>query len=186
VHENADVTIRTATALDADEIARVQVESWRVAYEGIVPDEHLKGLDWREWAITRREQLERAAEDGVRVLVALDDGVLVGYVATGPERDSSPSSPPSGQEIYALYLAPEVWGQGIGHDLLSRAVSEVPVEVPVTLWVLADNLRARAFYERQGFRTDGATTTIQRGGRELAEVRYRLDRPSQVAKPSDR
>ena len=179
------MTIRTATPLDADAIARVQVATWRVAYKDIVPDAHLNGLDWREWAIARREQLERATDEGVRVHVALVDESLVGYVATGPERESSPSAPP-GQEIYALYLAPELWGRGIGRDLLSRAVADVPPDVPVTLWVLADNLRARSFYERRGFRADGTTLTIQRGGLDLVEVRYRLQRTGQVAKPSDR
>jgi GNAT superfamily N-acetyltransferase len=185
VHEKPNVTIRTGTPLDADAIARVQVASWRAAYKDIIPDAHLDGLDWREWAITRREQLERADEDGVRVNVALQSGVIIGYVAAGPDRDIDPPAPPR-QEIYALYLAPERWGRGVGHDLLSRAVDDVPAEVPVTLWVLADNMRARTFYERQGFRADGSTTIIHRGGRGLVEVRYRLDRPSQVAKPSDR
>jgi ribosomal protein S18 acetylase RimI-like enzyme len=113
------------------------------------------------------------------------DESLVGYVATGPERESASSAPP-GQEIYALYLAPELWGRGIGRDLLSRAVADVPPDVPVTLWVLADNLRARSFYERRRFRADGSTLTIQRGGLDLVEVRYRLQRTGQVAKPSDR
>jgi ribosomal protein S18 acetylase RimI-like enzyme len=185
VHERADVTIRTATPADADAIARVQVASWKVAYQRIVPDEHLDGLDWREWAITRREQLEAAADDGVRIHVALVDESVVGYVATGPERDSTPAAPP-GQEVYALYLAPDLWGRGIGRALLARALADVPPDVAVTLWVLADNLRARSFYERRGFRVDGSTMTIQRGGRDLVEVRYRLQRTGQVAKPSDR
>jgi ribosomal protein S18 acetylase RimI-like enzyme len=183
VHQRPGLTIRTATPLDADAIARVQVASWKVTYTGIVPDEHLDGLDWREWAIARREQLERATEDGVRVHVALFGESLVGYVATGPERDGAA---PPGQEVYALYLAPDLWGRGIGYALLSCAVADVPADLPVTLWVLADNLRARSFYERQGFRADGSTMTIQRGGRDLVEVRYRLQRTRQVAKPSDR
>ena len=183
-----DVTIRAAAPSDADAIARVQVASWQVAYRGIVPDEHLDGLDWRERAEVRREQLERAADECVRVHVAVNDGSLVGFMATGPER-AAETSAPSGAEVYALYLAPEAWDQGIGRDLLARAVADVPDDIPVVLWVLTENQRARAFYERQGFRADGAATTIQLGGRELAEVRYRVDRQDssrQVANPSDR
>jgi GNAT superfamily N-acetyltransferase len=179
------VTIRTATPLDADAIARVQVASWKVAYKGIVPDEHLDGLDWREWAITRREQLERATDDGVRVHIALLDGSVVGYMAIGPERDSAPSAPPR-QEVYALYLAPDLWGRGIGRELLSRAIADVAADMAVVLWVLEGNARGRAFYERQGFRADGARTRIHLGGKDLPELRYRLPRIGQVAKPSDR
>ena len=69
------------------------------------------------------------------------------------------------------------------------AMADVPPKIPVVLWVLEGNNRGRAFYERQGFPVDGAVTTIRLGGRDLAEVRFRLDRhdsSSQVANPSDR
>jgi RimJ/RimL family protein N-acetyltransferase len=42
-----------------------------------------------------------------------------------------------------------------------------------TLWVLADNRRARRFYELAGWRPDGASKRGEIGGRELTELRYR-------------
>ncbi len=183
--DRAAVTFRAALPDDADAIAQVHVASWQVAYRGIVPDEHLDGLDWRERAAVRRAQLERDAEERPRVDVALDERSVVGFVASGPERDASPSEP-SRYEIYALYVAPGAWGRGIGHNLLVRALADVPDAAPVVLWVLEANARGRAFYERQGFRADGARTRIHLGGSDLAELRYRLQRSDQVAKPSDR
>ena len=32
-------TVRPATPMDADAIGRIQVESWRVAYAGLLPEE---------------------------------------------------------------------------------------------------------------------------------------------------
>jgi hypothetical protein len=42
-----------------------------------------------------------------------------------------------------------------------------------TLWVLEDNPRARAFYERAGWAADGDWKAEQRFGVRAAEVRYR-------------
>ena len=183
-----DVTIRAAKPGDTDAIAQVHVAAWRAAYRGLVPDAHLDGLDWSEWAAVRREWMTSAGSNGVRTLVAVTDTSVIGFVSTGPERDGDLSTR-GAQEVFALYVAPAAWGQGVGRDLLERAVDDVPPEIVLVLWVLAGNERARAFYERQGFRADGAASTIQLGGRDLAEVRYRLVRQhssSQGAKPSDR
>ena len=42
------------------------------------------------------------------------------------------------------------------------------------LWVLADNPRARRFYEREGWALDGVTKTGKFLGVPVAEVRYRI------------
>jgi hypothetical protein len=47
---------------------------------------------------------------------------------------------------------------------------------PLVLWMLEGNARARAFYEQAGWRLDGAARTETFGGKEAAEVRYRLIR----------
>ena len=44
-----------------------------------------------------------------------------------------------------------------------------------TLWVLETNDRTRRFYQRFGWREDGATKTDAVRGVELREVRYRID-----------
>lgn len=42
-----------------------------------------------------------------------------------------------------------------------------------TLWVLEGNQRARRFYEKGGWSTDGATKVDDSPGFPIAEVRYR-------------
>jgi [ribosomal protein S18]-alanine N-acetyltransferase len=81
-----------------------------------------------------------------RYLVALDEGVLIGYAGMlftgGPEAD-----------VLTLAVAPGRWGAGIGTALLEalldqareRSCSEVFLEVR------ADNPRARGLYLRHGF-----------------------------------
>jgi ribosomal protein S18 acetylase RimI-like enzyme len=46
----------------------------------------------------------------------------------------------------------------------------------ITLWVLQDNQRALGFYEKIGYRPDGAEKEIQLTGRSLTEIRLRKTR----------
>ena len=42
----------------------------------------------------------------------------------------------------------------------------------VKVWVLETNQRARSFYEKFGFKTDGLSKTEKREDFELREIRY--------------
>ena len=44
------------------------------------------------------------------------------------------------------------------------------------LWVLEGNQRARAFYERMGFRPSGAYAKDEIGGMPVREIQYRRER----------
>ena len=65
---------------------------------------------------------------------------------------------PSTAEISALYIDPSRWRSGVGRALLAEALARLRAAEwsEVTLWVLAGNAPARAFYERFGFAADGA------------------------------
>lgn len=58
--------------------------------------------------------------------------------------------------IAHLYVHPDAVGKGMGKALLNKAKSKTP---KLELWCFEDNLRARTFYEAQGFQlvrtTDG-------------------------------
>ena len=47
--------------------------------------------------------------------------------------------------------------------------------VEAVLWVVAGNGRARRFYEREGWRPDGADVTDDARGFPVTELRYRRD-----------
>ncbi|MEM8578855.1 MAG: GNAT family N-acetyltransferase [Pseudomonadota bacterium] len=69
--------------------------------------------------------------------------------------------------IHALYVAPDRQGRGIGKALLDAAKAAPRLE----LWTFQANLRAQAFYRREGFteaeRTDGA-----RNDEGLPDIRF--------------
>jgi GNAT superfamily N-acetyltransferase len=136
--------VRPATAVDTRAIAEVHVASWRAAYRGVVDDRVLDELDvdrraerWREWA------------GSATIFVADEDGRLTGFVST--TRGSN--------EIGALYVAPDHFREGVGSRLLQAAHAAIAAAGydTATLWVLAANTGARAFYAARGYAPDGAT-----------------------------
>ncbi|HEY7857886.1 MAG TPA: GNAT family N-acetyltransferase [Candidatus Nanopelagicales bacterium] len=169
-------TVREATELDAEAIARVHTLSWQSAYRGLVPDSYLDGLKWER----RYEQWARLLPDRPTahssVFVAVDSqDVVVGFSSMGPVREKG-LEPTGLFEIYAIYVLPGMWGRAFGHRLLEASLAALPQGVPgVTLWVLSGNARGRRFYERAGFGPDGATKLADIAGEELPELRYRLD-----------
>ncbi|MBQ3638282.1 MAG: GNAT family N-acetyltransferase, partial [Clostridia bacterium] len=66
-------------------------------------------------------------------------------------------------EIFALYVLGEVQRQGIGTELTRRALDLLADHPVVALWVLDGNEKAIRFYEKTGFRFDGAEQTLQLG-----------------------
>jgi GNAT superfamily N-acetyltransferase len=105
--------------------------------------------------------------------VALDlAGDVIGFVRRGPSRDERAVRTTG--EVQSLYVHPEHWNTGAGRALLDTATQELRSNgfINATLWVLAGNARARRFYERCGWRTDGRTKQDQRQGAVLDEVSY--------------
>ncbi|MCC2335625.1 GNAT family N-acetyltransferase [Cellulomonas wangsupingiae] len=166
-----EVTIRPATTDDAAAIAAVHIRSWQEAYAGIVPDDYLRSLDPAQRAERWAQRLAQGPADHVRTLVAESGGRMLGFASFGPSRDEDARR--REREIYSIYLDPGTWGHGVARDLMRTVLAETGEHTPMSLWVLADNARARHFYRRHGFAPDGVERLESVGGADLLEVRYR-------------
>jgi len=165
------VMIREAELAEAAAIAEVHVASWRWAYRGYLPDETLAALD----PAARERQWRSAISDpSTSVLVAIDRGAVVGFVTVGPTDDADAA--PRTAQLFAIYLAADAAGRGIGGALLRRAeeIMRAAGSARATLWVLETNERARRFYESAGWSPDGSAKTDDSRGFPLREVRYRV------------
>lgn len=162
--------IRLAELSDVDEIARVHVTAWQSAYRGHIPDGYLDGLDPSQRAVVWSKAV---GHQSAVVLVATVDDRLVGFCCLMPSRDMDAASAVG--EISAIYVDPAVWRSGIGSALIDATVERARARkyAELTLWVLAGNSAARAFYEARGFAADGHTKTDERPGFSLHETRYR-------------
>ena len=160
------VELRRAVDDDAAAIARVHVRAWQLAYRGLMPDAVLGGL-----SVEQREHMWRqvmTGEESAAVYVALAGPTVVGFCAVvAPSRDDDAEDGVA--EIAAIYVDPEVWRAGVGRTLMEVALADLGADDWrwVTLWVLAENQRARDFYARFGFEPDGAEMTHEGGGSEV-------------------
>jgi ribosomal protein S18 acetylase RimI-like enzyme len=162
-------TVRPATAADADAIASVQVETWRAAYRGLMPDETVAQFNVEDRRRMWREGLARPPRPGGATFVAELDGEIVGFASVGACRDEEDAG-----ELYAIYLRPTCWDKGIGRALLERAEESMRSSgfERAMLWVLDGNERGQRFYRAAGWDPDGRKLdTFQ--GVEVAELRYR-------------
>ena len=164
------MTLRRATSADAEAVGRIHVESWNVAYRGIVPDDVIAKTDL---AFRTQFWVERIADRTWPVFVIDEGGECVAFCQMIPSKDPD-DDPEQVGHITALHVLPHLRGQGHGRALVDHVLDEFTKRgySTVTLWVLEENLAARRFYERYGFRQDAATRRAPRA--DVPEVRYRI------------
>lgn len=161
--------VRPALADDALGAARVHVRAWQRAYRGMIPQNHLDSLSPEDWA--RRYKFGRIGIGVPATLVAVDDATICGLVTVGLCRDEDVANC---GELFAFYVDPIHQGSGIGRLLMTAARARLrSIVTAAALWVLDENLRARQFYERDGWVLDGNRRTATYGNAALELVRYR-------------
>jgi len=167
-------SVRAATVRDAPELAAIHARSLQAAYQGLLPLDLLKQLERPD----SEERWERAARNAewpkAGVMVAVPGPQMVGFTRFAPTRDKGEDTALVA-EIRQIYIAPEVWGRGLGKRLMSTALARMAASgySQATLWVLDTNSRARRFYERCGWTQDGAARYNDTYSFPIADVRYR-------------
>lgn len=169
------VAVRRARREDAEAVAEVHVRTWQTAYRGQLSDDFLDNISVEARTENWRRIIDRLGDSRSMVWVAERKGDVVGFVNTGPTRDED-SDPSTMGEVYAIYVLPPLWGQGIGRALMQSALDEMRSQgfEDVTLWVLETNIRTRHFYEAAGWRPDGGARDEMIGGVPSRLVRYRV------------
>ncbi len=172
--------IRFATVDDARGIATVHVRGWQAAYRGVFSDDRLASLSidqradsWAKWLADPK------------LVTAVDEVAdsIVGFVNAGASRDADAT--PSTGEVTAIYVLPMMLRRGIGAGLLRWVMHESATRgwSRLTLWTLAANAGARAFYEHCGWLLDGAIKREPFAGAVVDQVRFAWSCRS-VGKPS--
>lgn len=140
--------IREARIEDSPALARIQVDSYRTAYAGILPDEYLAHFTYEEQEGDWRDLLG-AGTNGI-VLVAEVLGGEVGGYALGRPGPSDIGAYDS--ELVALHVRRQHQRQGIGRALVAAMAGWLRAGGcrSLMLWVLEGNAPAQRFYERLG------------------------------------
>lgn len=165
-----EIRIRTATPADAGPIARVQVDSWRTTYAGIVSAEYLDTLSYGERESWWKKVLATHHPGTSTFVAETNGGEVVGFARGGPEREGDQTYP---GELYAVYLLEGAQRQGVGRGLVAAVAQGLLTDGfrSMLVWVLEANHAACRFYESLAGDRIGQRT-IPIGGTDFLGVSY--------------
>src|SRR5699024_10245759 len=107
--------IRRAVENDSQDVARVQVESWKTTYKGIAPDNYLKSMTVEnrapKWQAIIQSQIVFVVETGSEII-----GFCNGGCNTGDYSDYQ-------RELFALYLLQDYQRKGLGRQLFDKIIT---------------------------------------------------------------
>lgn len=168
------VGFREADLADAASIGTLHVASWRETYSGILPNELLGGLSVEARSAMWRAVLSDSQNgDGMNVFIAESRSRIVGFGASGAQRDPVLRAQGFHGEIGAIYVLEAYQRVGIGIALMRLMAKRLLDQgrKAGSLWVLRDNAPARLFYERLGGSLIGEKLE-EMSGTTLIEVAY--------------
>ncbi len=144
--EPAAVSIQAVnTEPQLSDLAALAGQIWRAYYPGIISREQIEYMLARMYApATLHAEVH---QENIRFYQLLLRGHLTGFAAIGPTTHAGIF------KLHKLYLRPEMHGFGLGKQLLHHCETEV-VRLgahSLRLGVNKRNLRALAFYQRQGY-----------------------------------
>jgi len=161
--------IRPAHQTDAEAIAKVQVDTWRSTYKGILSDDFLAALSYEQRAKAWHNILSDPKPNQFAYAAMQDAKEVIGFAVGGQERSGDTEYT---GELYALYVLETFQRQGLGHRLtatLARSCIDAGLG-SLLVWVLEDN-PCRRFYEALGGERL-RDKQINVGGAQLVEVAY--------------
>jgi GNAT superfamily N-acetyltransferase len=163
--------VREATPEDAEAIVSVTAEGWRQGYREIVAPEKLASLPIERWRHQVGVGLRRPVDDSF-TYVAEIDGEFAGYCyVAAPSREARLDREVA--ELVAMYVDPGRWREGVGRALMGAVLGRLEDMQygEAVLWTFKENERAIAFYERHGWRRDGAEQIHPRSGEPVVRMR---------------
>ena len=142
-----DINIRAARAGDEQEIAKVNIESWRSTYRGLIADTILDDMKLEKYLEKWNNTFRTMEANGSFCFVAENEvKEVIGYSLCGK---NSHVKFHFEAELFAIYLLKEYQGQGIGKKLFIKSLEEFKKRSihSFLLFVLSSNEGSRKFYE---------------------------------------
>jgi GNAT superfamily N-acetyltransferase len=173
--------VRPARVSDAEEIARIQLTTWRTAFSGFIPTSVMDGLD-AAWVATRWEEACASPPSPLhRVFVAVEQDEsdrsrlwTVGFAAVGAgEEDDDPAA----GAVTELLVEPRFARRGHGSRLLSAAVAHWQEHRLATAyaWSFTRDAASLNFYRSAGWDTDGTRRSLDMDGTPVSQLRLHTD-----------
>jgi len=171
----ADVSVRPATVDDVTELARIQLDTWRLAYQTVLPAEILDSLTVPQIAASWQAAISMPPTPLHRVLVATEGATRVGFAAFGPDADRQPEDPaPETSAAVSMLLVEPRWGRrGHGSRLLAAVadLAKAAGAERLVAWVPAGDSVSLQFYRSAGWEPDGLRRDLDTGAGTVTELR---------------
>lgn len=173
-------TVRPATPTDSAALARIQVDSYRSAYAGLLPQPYLDRFDYNEQARDWSDLL--SAVELPLLWVAEDKATAVLGYAMARVGVTTIGSNAYDAELVSLHVRRDRQRQGVGRALIRAAVDELMNRNcrSLFLWTLAGNPN-RTIYEGLGGRLVGEQVVELDDDVRAVEVAYGWDDISRLA-----
>jgi ribosomal protein S18 acetylase RimI-like enzyme len=165
--------IRRATLADVPALAETQRQGFE-GYAGFTPpgwtppDPHTEAAGIRD----------RLSQPDAWCVIAHAGGAVAGHAGflAAREREGDRELIPGLAHFWALFVREPYWGSGLARRLHALALAEARARgyARMRLYTPSGQARARAFYEREGWTTDGAEWFEPMLGLDLVEYRRSL------------
>ncbi len=153
---------RLARTSDVQDIAQVQIRSWRAGYADLLPDSVLADLEVDDLAWEWGRAL--LAGEGHRVFVAISEGSgdVVGVASVGPTNDPD-LDPATTAEIGILLVDPDHQRRGHGSRLMTACIDMVREggRTECVMWVPLGDEARRSLLQTSGWGPDGAYRDLE-------------------------
>ena len=161
------ITLNEITIKDLDTVVMIHCESWRDAYKGFMDEDYISRKN-----STRRAKWENilAESPAEKHFLIRDGDIPVGMISMDSPRENGDGDT---YEIFGLYILPQFMKKGYGTAAVSLAEAKIRDlgYGKISLWVLEPNQRARSFWEKMGFASDG-TEKISYYDKPIKVLRY--------------
>ncbi len=128
---------------DANEIAKLVIDSWQTTYKGLIDDNYLNSLKIEN---AKKRWKEEIVENN-NILIYKEDNKILGVI----KYDESESEKENG-EVFVLYVKPKEKRKGIGTKLFNTAKQELLKcgYKDMIVWCLDGNMIGENFYLKSG------------------------------------
>lgn len=149
--------LRNGLPSDAEAIENIRIAAWRSAYRDFMPASYLAKLEIQKNIDGLQQRLATQSVD-FSVIVAEINSSVVGFMILGKPRYHTSNH---SIELWALNVHPKYWRNGIGGQLIQKAIDSAKgLNVKsIELWCINGNLIAENAYKRAGFIAVGKQRT---------------------------
>ncbi|GAB0175277.1 MAG: GNAT family N-acetyltransferase [Candidatus Altimarinota bacterium] len=140
-----DTGIRKGNPNDAENIAKVHIESWKTTYKGIIDAQYLDDLSLEDKIVKWENILQ---DKDIVVYVAEKNNTIIGFIAL--EKLKKEIHGHDGL-ISSLYILEQYQRMNIGNRLFKEAMEYLKILQckKILVWVLKEN-PSKHFYEKMG------------------------------------